>query len=828
MGTGENQKKPFKVVASYDTETTNLGTGKDARAFAVLYICSEFDGWFIKSYKPGREKIIFYRTELDFIGWVEKIISKANNYVPIIAAYNLMFDLQTVLYELNTRYVMAVCAQSSTSVYTLDLIDDEGNTVLRFWDTFYLEMGGLDAMGQTCGLAKAKGKWDYSKIRHRGTLLTEDEKFYAARDVQVIPAYLKYLIEAHDWMRPSDLGDAILTKTSIVRQMAARTIGRERVRTRHGSRTLLNMFMITCKQEQAPNYARYALRKACFRGGWTFTAANHASKILYNVGSLDVTSMHHLFITGRYVPEKFRVERPNIIQAALEAVINTPREVVLSNYAKPFLTAFHAKIRFTNLRLKSGTVFERDGIALIPSAKFQKRDKGTLGQNQGSVEADNEIRKQGWYDRAYNPCFAFGKLMSADFCELHLTELELYAMSIVYEWDTMTALGGEVTCKFSKPPDYVNLQSHILYERKNAMKKIANTYHEGMPYTEDIPDCIPEGISKALQAGTATLAFVKNYYNSTVKGQFNGIYGTMAQDILKPDYCVENGELSIDEATKVNPENYGDILPSKIKVLYTYGMRIVGGSRLHLALAMEMLYSAFGDKIMIGGGDTDSLKIAFDKSISDDDILMTLKPLHDASDRAINNASSRVRKLFPQYASDLKGIGHFDVESCGNSNRYEKHMEAWNKARVSLDSDGMPHVTCAGLSRPPEQYHIETFIFDLLKEGNTFEEIAPQILGYNTEISNEICHALQKKKPIAWERIEEKITDYQGNIEYVSAYKAVALYDVSRIVGDTLKISNLENVAFLTKQNRIIDTEQKRLCLIDGKPIIERSYDEPL
>ena len=71
-----------------------------------------------------------------------------------ICAYNLMFDMQTLMLDLNMQYDMKATAQSSTNVYTLDLIQD-GETVLRFWDTYHLEMRGLAAMGETAGLEKA-------------------------------------------------------------------------------------------------------------------------------------------------------------------------------------------------------------------------------------------------------------------------------------------------------------------------------------------------------------------------------------------------------------------------------------------------------------------------------------------------------------------------------------------------------------------------------------------------------------------------------------------------------------------------------------------------
>ena len=51
-------------------------------------------------------------------------------------------------------------------------------------------------------------------------------------------------------------------------------------------------------------------------------------------------------------------------------------------------------------------------------------------------------------------------------------------------------------------------------------------------------------------------AFFESYYTSTVKGMFNGIYGTMAQDVYKPSYTVEMGELHVDSDTKTTQDNF--------------------------------------------------------------------------------------------------------------------------------------------------------------------------------------------------------------------------------------------------------------------------------
>lgn len=818
------RKQPdFRVVAAYDTETCNIGHGAETRAYPILYILNDFTDVPLNEYVPDdpRETVFFDRTVEAFMGRVEGIIERglAEGYVPIVCAYNLMFDLMSVLPLLADSYQLMVAAQSSTNVYYLDVFEpgvDTGKAapVLRFWDTFFLEQNGLKAMGETAGVAKATGDWDYSLVRTPGTPLTDLELFYAKRDVQVIPAYLRYLLQANaDWITPGMLGVRVLTKTGLVRQMAANTFGVVPLRKRRGNKgdvTMLDDFVRLCTDELPSSYDVYALRKACFRGGFTFTAATYACKDITNVVSTDVTSMHHTFINGRYVPVQFRPAEPKILKVYMRAVLGTSREEVLARYWQPFDCAFHVKFRFTNLRLRRGSCFEKWGVALIPKGKFDDRVVGVdyWADDPSSVAAEQAVRDMGFRDKADNPVFAFGKLYSADRAELHLNELELWTISRVYEWDAIEPVYGEATVKFKRPPDYVTLQSNLLYKRKKDCKRMVKEY-TGEPFTGDIPASVPQGLADEMRGGTLDPVFLENYYNGTVKGMFNGVYGTMAQDVFKPEYEVEDdGGIDVNHATVVTPENFGSRKPKRCKVLYTYGMRIVGGSRLHLVLAMELLYERFDGKVYATGGDTDSVKCHVPDDITDEQVEHALDPLLHAATEAISMACRRIRTDYPQWASDLEHVGGFEVENAGA--RYEHHMEYWNKARVSYRA-GEYHVTMAGLSRPLSSYHIEHVMRDLQRGGYSPAQVMSETLGYNVNVASSVSFALQTVRPQVGERFVGTVTDYLGKTTRVDTYAAVALYPTDRMLGDTGKQSNRENVEYLLRMGRVIEHRNREV-----------------
>lgn len=820
------ERKAFRVAAIFDTETTNIGEGAETRAYPILYIFNDMRNTSLEAYEPTSDDVRFYRHTSEAIAYVADLIEygRAHGYVPIIAAYNLMFDMQTLMLELAQTYTLHVNAQTATSVYTLDLCVGD-DVVCRFWDTFYLEMGGLRAMGETCGLLKAVGDWDYSLVRTPETPLTEEELFYARRDVQVIPQYLQWLLRANHWLTPDMLGCRVLTKTSLVRQMARREIGGRRVTLQSGKRmTLQRAFELTCNQEFPKNYESYALRKACFRGGLTFTSAETASVVVDNVASLDVTSMHHAFINGRRLPVKFAPAPTDILQIACERIVNTPLEDVLSNYDDPFLTGLHVAVRFVNLRLRENTCFDAWGIAICPRSKFVKTLQADTdySNNERAKTQENSIRAHGYVDSAVNPTYAFGKLYRADECILHVNEIELWNVAQVYEFDSMHVLYGEATTKTIVPPDYVTLQSNMLFARKTDVKNLIKRYTEGVPYAWDIPDSIPEGIARDAKSGELSMKFLRSYYGSTVKGQFNGIYGTQAQDVMKADYRVtEAGEFEVDKATVCTPENFAKKRPKTPRVLYTYGMRIVAGSRMHLLIAMILMYRYFGDRVTVTGGDTDSLKISCADDVTDTELLDALAPLHAAIETAIDRTMRRVRTTASGMASTLEHIGKFEVEDCGGATRYAEHVELWNKARVSLDAGGRVHVTCAGLPRPDGMYTIEDFIADVMRAGRGFAETVQMSLGYDVMVDYEICHTLQRNRPHVWSRYVGAVTDYRGETAHVDVPEAIALYPSGRWLGESDKQANGENLAYLRNvYNRNVETTPRELVMQDGKPKI--------
>lgn len=56
------ERKEFKVAAIFDTETTNIGTGAETRAYPILYIFNDLRDTPLESYTPDTDDVRFTGT----------------------------------------------------------------------------------------------------------------------------------------------------------------------------------------------------------------------------------------------------------------------------------------------------------------------------------------------------------------------------------------------------------------------------------------------------------------------------------------------------------------------------------------------------------------------------------------------------------------------------------------------------------------------------------------------------------------------------------------------------------------------------------------------
>lgn len=666
-------RQKFKVVGSLDTETTSTGRG----SFVCLL---QLRTW--KSLK-GKGKTQFFNVPEELVD----ALPMGGDPTPIIAVYNLQFDfisLEPVFLE--QGYQLEPFGPA-TSPFYIDILKD-GQTVLRFWEVSRLCPQGLSVMGELAGLPKLDGEWDYSKYREPGTQLTEEERDYAERDTEVIQQYLNYILKTNNFVKESDLGTRLLTQTGLVRLFGERVVGRKELRA----------FRAAAAQEEPENEEEYRIRKACFRAGLTFTGGKNAGRVFEDVTSIDTVSMHHSFILGRLVPRGFHAVEPAILERALSTIFETPMKEVLAQYEQPFQTALHARVRFTNLKIKAGSVFEEQGIGTLARGKFTQQVIYDWEDATSSESAENRNRKAGFLDQGKGLRFEFGKLVEAQEATLFLTELEAWVLAQVYDWDEFEVLEGEITTRFQVPPTYILKLDEALYANKCSMKRFLKGDKEA-----EVPQAI-KSAPRSVQEG---------YYRATSKGMFNSVFGMTAMDAHKYS------------------ENYQKIKnPSS---WYSMGMRIAGGSRVHLVIAMLLLNQKFTGKFSILGGDTDSIKLS---GLTNDQIQTTLQPLHDAITTAINKTLTSAGIASEQFL----GIGTFESEGTA-----ELEVEVFNKNRLAWNGTSF-ELTAAGIPTPSGKPNLENALTALARQygPNTVME---KIYGPNLEVDSSISCFLFPVRP---------------------------------------------------------------------------------
>lgn len=578
----------------------------------------------------------------------------APDRVPIVCATDIMFDLSLSWASLAREFTMSPTAKSPGDVYAISLLV-EGKLSAILFDMRHICPRGIGGMAEITG------------IERNGTPL---------QDCRIMREYYFRLTEEHglyDEHGGNLLGASILTLTSLARHEVRREISTKtynrRVRGRLVSRSLGKDYSLDASREAAKTYEQYAMRRACMRGGFAFVSAREAGRVHGRSISIDETSAYHAQVMCRYVPEEFKPRTATWLQAAAEKIVEKSTSAVLASYHMPMLTYFHAQIEFEGLRLRPGTVFEAQEIGLIGTPRLYATSGVQGVDNAAAVEAERGIREEGFRDEVDGGTYAFSKIMEADRLVTWVTEQELWCMAQVYTWDRMTAITGEGATKRKRPDDQAVLTSMRFWQEKAGLKA-------AIRWETD-----PEKRERE-----------KARYEAEVKPKFNSIgYGLHARDEYRPDWTIdENGGWKLGKP--ISPEDFEKRRPKRPKAWLTYGMRIAGGARMHLIIAMQLIWEKFGDDARIIAGDTDSLKIRTD--LDPQDIVSALEPLHKMTRSAIDRVTGRAWELFPQECDNMDGVGEFVLEGI-----YSKFCAIGVKEYVTVSQGGAVDLTLAGVPK---------------------------------------------------------------------------------------------------------------------------------
>ena len=796
-------RKPYRIIGAYDSETTNVNKLAHHYAFPVLHQLGILDCPVEDVTAENVEEhcsISLYRHAVDLYGKMNEIAETEYPFVPVICCHNLSFDMYGLSPWLDSLPNVRVLAKSKRKPITFTIRDDAGNARLVLWDTLVFTGQSLERMGADCGYSKAVGEWDYDLIRTPETPLTDDEIEYAEKDVYALLAWFGWWLKRNPDIAPEKLGLNVVTKTGIVRERRKLRFDGKKG---EGAKYDIGRFWHYVNRTEAPKtddelYTMFAAT----RGGFTFCSSRNASVPFdlvdtdYTVAGYDATSQHPAQMVSHFYPVGFHETSARTLDNAFYNVAKRSVDYVLKRFEKPFNAAFYAVFEFGNLRLKENSLFEKCGIASLASARILDDHKELDEENEQFQQFREHLVNIGYQDMASNPKFAFGKLVSADRAVLFLTELEAWIMAQVYEWDYVKAVHGYMTGRFVRPTDMSTVSVMQFYKAKNEFKKAREDYYKhGTIYNGDILKSlgIAENTVEAMENGTATDSDVDSSYQST-KANLNALFGIEASNEYRRDTVLTSSGIDYEgEFGIVNK-------PKNPKAWYQFGQRIVGWSRIAQVLVMQLAYPHVET---IVNGDTDSVKFHVSKC----NLCKVNKALERyayAVDRAKEIVLQRCKRYYPDYYDELKYIGHYVLEF-----ESERFCASWNKAYCSHDVDPRDNkckfaFTLAGI---PARAGVNQAADQLYDRGVSFDDVCSLMLGYNVTYAHSVIRLNARSFPEWGAGFFDTVEDYKGNVARVAEPAALALYPMSKTVNDTRNIENRENMRYALENNGNVNTE---------------------
>ena len=805
--TRKRNKKPlpYKVIGAFDTETTNVGNIQTGyKAFFTSYQLGILKTS-IQEVTPenvfNNVDVSLFRKCEDLYSALNKLISTCSGFVPVLMVHNLGFDAYALGEWLNLQDHVKILAKTATKPITITVCDELKAPKLVFWDTVSFYAKSLASMGEECGVEKLVGEWDYTLLRAPTTPLTKQEEAYAKYDIYSLIAYTSYYLEKNPDIHPDQLGRSVVTKTGAVR--AKRRVYFDQLRGVRGKYNAGRTWMFQNRSEKAKSDEELFTMHAATRGGFTFCAREHASEVYSGrtVASFDATSQHPGQMCSHFVPQHFERAEIDELQHDAEIIMNVSMNRILKRWEMPFPVAFYACFEFENLRPKAGSLFEKHGIFPLASARVGGAAVETY-DNDSNLLFRNEISARGFRDQADEPTFAFGKLEAAARVRLWLTELSFWEVCQAYDFDSFQAITGFDTLKFCKPTDFSLLSVMRFYKAKNIMKEAM----AGRANYSELRKYFPRVLVDKMQAGTADRFEVKAAYQSS-KADLNALFVIEATNESRTDLVCDSVSFIKPDLSNIGLANYA----KNPKAWYQFGQRIVGWSRIAQMCAIQLAGQHVKDII---AGDTDSLKV-HGTNAQIEAAAKELEAIGRAVDRGKNFVMERVKRQFPKHFDPLEEIGYYVHEWT-----VDDFCASWNKSYIRLQN-GEPRITIAGINSNgymlededgnAKRISLEAMAASMLEAGNTFEDVANVILGYNTTIDFSIIHFNERSAPPWGSRFVGEIVDYKGKKRRVNAPAALALYPSAKTIGDTTTPDNGRNVHYALNNNPAMDDSPKTL-----------------
>lgn len=419
-------------------------------------------------------------------------------------------------------------------------------------------------------------EFDYKEIRYPWTPLTDKQLQYCAHDVIGLAEAIEVEMKADG----DNLYTFPLTSTGYVRRDAKRAM-----------RNAPQGFV----KKQLPNITIYNMCREAFRGGDTHANRFFVDRIIPDVKSADRSSSYPEVICNCEFPvsEFFHVGKIEFDR--LIHLIKVRKKAVLM------------RVSITNLRLTN----EFWGFPYLSRDKCRRIEKGAF---------DN------------------GRILSADYLETTLTDIDLKIVLEQYSFDDLCAF-DVAYARYGKLPDsFIN---------------VVISYYKAKTELKDVDG--------------------QEIYYMKSKNKLNSCYGMCAQDPVKQSALFNGGDWNL---TNIPTEELLDVSNSKGWLAYQWGVWVTAHARAALQEGLKLA----GDNAVYC--DTDSVKYIGEIDLTE-----------------YNAGRIEASKKSGAYATDPKGITHYMGVYEADGYYAEFKTLGAKKYAFTKKNGGETFVTIAGVTK---------------------------------------------------------------------------------------------------------------------------------
>lgn len=450
------------------------------------------------------ENVYYGREWRDFEHVLEDIPSDLN---VIIWVHNLSYEFEFLCNFLEWKTVFARNPHKPMKAVPTKYPN------IEFRCSYMLTRLSLEVWGDSLGIEKLVGNLDYETVRTPYTELTEEELAYCERDcVIVYKGILKYR-EQYGTIR-----NIPLTQTGTVRRVVKDTL------------TANPEYVKFIKKLVPKDTEEYSMLMEVFAGGYT-----HANKAYAGIVQSGLIS--HWDFASSYPTVMVCKKYPSTPWVFVGGH-DLPDESTFEN------VAYIMRLRFSQLNC-------------ISCNTYIQASKCIISNNNKMVKA-NQIAGKLNKQKHSRTIFDNGRIISADICELYVTEQDYITIKNNYEWEELEVLGVWRSKKQYLPKPFIEYILE-LYHNKTSLKNV-------------------EGKEELYMQS-------KQYINS--------LFGMMVTAIVQADVVLENDEWQIKQLTKEYVQDRLDKLKAwsprerRYFLSYSWGVWVTAYARRNLWACIE-------------------------------------------------------------------------------------------------------------------------------------------------------------------------------------------------------------------------------------------------